>query len=37
VFFSSNPGIMIAEYFRDIGNNVSMMADSMSLWAEALR
>jgi hypothetical protein len=33
--FSS--GITIAEYFRDMGYNVSMMADSTSRWAEALR
>ncbi|KAL7162891.1 hypothetical protein ACSBR2_043209 [Camellia fascicularis] len=31
------PGITIAEYFRDMGYNVSMMADSTSRWAEALR
>jgi len=30
-------GITIAEYFRDMGMNVSMMADSTSRWAEALR
>ncbi|CAL5439298.1 unnamed protein product [Camellia sinensis] len=30
-------GITIAEYFRDMGYNVSMMADSTSCWAEALR
>ena len=30
-------GITIAEYFRDMGFNVSMMADSTSRWAEALR
>lgn len=30
-------GITLAEYFRDQGNNVSMMADSTSRWAEALR
>ncbi|AQK60306.1 vacuolar proton pump3 [Zea mays] len=29
--------ITIAEYFRDMGYNVSMMADSTSRWAEALR
>ena len=34
-FFPS--GITIAEYFRDMGYNVSMMADSTSRWAEALR
>eukprot|EP00357_Protocruzia_adherens_P031965 CAMPEP_0115043114 /NCGR_PEP_ID=MMETSP0216-20121206/46671_1 /TAXON_ID=223996 /ORGANISM="Protocruzia adherens, Strain Boccale" /LENGTH=585 /DNA_ID=CAMNT_0002425363 /DNA_START=142 /DNA_END=1900 /DNA_ORIENTATION=- len=30
-------GITISEYFRDMGYNVSMMADSTSRWAEALR
>lgn len=30
-------GVTIAEYFRDQGLNVSMMADSTSRWAEALR
>merc|ERR1711994_614192 len=30
-------GITLAEYFRDQGLNVSMMADSTSRWAEALR
>jgi len=30
-------GIALAEYFRDQGMNVSMMADSTSRWAEALR
>jgi V-type H+-transporting ATPase subunit A len=30
-------GITIAEYFRDMGMNVAMMADSTSRWAEALR
>ncbi|KAK0636295.1 ATP synthase alpha/beta family, nucleotide-binding domain-containing protein [Bombardia bombarda] len=30
-------GITIAEYFRDQGMNVAMMADSSSRWAEALR
>ncbi|CAL1703923.1 unnamed protein product [Somion occarium] len=30
-------GITLAEYFRDQGNNVAMMADSTSRWAEALR
>ncbi|WJX95686.1 H(+)-transporting two-sector ATPase [Trifolium repens] len=30
-------GITLAEYFRDMGYNVSMMADSTSKWAEALR
>lgn len=30
-------GITISEYFRDQGLNVSMMADSTSRWAEALR
>ena len=27
----------MSEYFRDMGYNVSMMADSTSRWAEALR
>lgn len=30
-------GITIAEYFRDQGYDVAMMADSTSRWAEALR
>lgn len=30
-------GITIAEYFRDQGFNVALMADSTSRWAEALR
>ncbi len=30
-------GITIAEYFRDQGYNVAIMADSTSRWAEALR
>ncbi|WP_282929104.1 V-type ATP synthase subunit A [Anaerococcus sp. Marseille-Q7828] len=30
-------GITIGEYFRDMGYNVAMMADSTSRWAEALR
>jgi V-type H+-transporting ATPase subunit A len=30
-------GITLAEYFRDMGFNVAMMADSTSRWAEALR
>lgn len=30
-------GITLAEYFRDMGNDVSMMADSTTRWAEALR
>ncbi|XP_042640853.1 V-type proton ATPase catalytic subunit A-like [Tyto alba] len=30
-------GITLAEYFRDMGHHVSMMADSTSRWAEALR
>lgn len=30
-------GITLSEYFRDMGSNVSMMADSTSRWAEALR
>jgi V/A-type H+-transporting ATPase subunit A len=30
-------GVTIAEYFRDMGYNVAIMADSTSRWAEALR
>eukprot|EP00850_Spirogloea_muscicola_P010616 SM000063S20006 [mRNA] locus=s63:256163:262032:- [translate_table: standard] len=30
-------GITLAEYFRDMGYNIAMMADSTSRWAEALR
>lgn len=30
-------GITLAEYFRDMGYHFSMMADSTSRWAEALR
>ena len=30
-------GITIAEYYRDMGYSVAMMADSTSRWAEALR
>lgn len=30
-------GICLAEYFRDMGMDVAMMADSTSRWAEALR
>lgn len=30
-------GITLSEYFRDMGLHVSMMADSTSRWAEALR
>uniref|UniRef100_A0A914YIG7 H(+)-transporting two-sector ATPase n=1 Tax=Panagrolaimus superbus TaxID=310955 RepID=A0A914YIG7_9BILA len=30
-------GITLAEYFRDMGLHVAMMADSTSRWAEALR
>ncbi|MDR1977179.1 MAG: V-type ATP synthase subunit A [Synergistaceae bacterium] len=30
-------GITIAEYYRDMGYDVAMMADSTSRWAEALR
>ena len=30
-------GITIAEYFRDMGNDVAVLADSTSRWAEALR
>lgn len=34
---SNISGITLSEYFRDMGYNVSMMADSTSRWAEALR
>ncbi len=30
-------GVSIAEYFRDMGYDVSLMADSTSRWAEAMR
>jgi len=30
-------GITIAEYFRDMGHTVALMADSTSRWAEAMR
>jgi len=30
-------GVAIAEYFRDMGYHVAMMADSTSRWAEAMR
>jgi V-type H+-transporting ATPase subunit A len=30
-------GITLSEYFRDMGYNIAMMADSTSRWAEALR
>ena len=30
-------GMTIAEYFRDMGHNVALMADSTSRWAEAMR
>ena len=30
-------GVTLAEYYRDMGYNVAMMADSTSRWAEALR
>ena len=30
-------GITIAEYYRDMGYDVAIMADSTSRWAEALR
>merc|ERR1712151_1247976 len=30
-------GVTTAEYFRDMGKNIAMMADSTSRWAEALR
>ena len=34
---SIHTGITIAEYFRDMGYSVALMADSTSRWAEALR
>ena len=34
---STYTGISIAEYFRDMGYSVALMADSTSRWAEALR
>lgn len=34
---SSYTGITIAEYFRDMGYDVALMADSTSRWAEAMR
>jgi len=37
ILYLFTSGITIAEYFRDMGYNVSMMADSTSRWAEALR
>src|SRR5664279_2146934 len=30
-------GVTIAEYYRDMGYRVALMADSLSRWAEALR
>ena len=30
-------GLTIAEYYRDMGDRVALMADSLSRWAEALR
>ena len=30
-------GMTIAEYYRDMGYNVAIIADSISRWAEALR
>jgi V-type H+-transporting ATPase subunit A len=33
----SYTGITLAEYYRDQGKNVAMIADSSSRWAEALR
>ncbi|MGE3887141.1 MAG: V-type ATP synthase subunit A [Vicinamibacterales bacterium] len=30
-------GLTVAEFFRDMGNRVAVMADSLSRWAEALR
>ena len=37
MLYCSFLGITLSEYFRDMGYNVSMMADSTSRWAEALR
>ena len=37
LYFIFHPGITLSEYFRDMGYHVSMMADSTSRWAEALR
>jgi len=37
LFDDTAAGITLAEYFRDMGYNVAMMADSTSRWAEALR
>jgi len=34
---SVNTGITIAEYYRDMGYDVALMADSTSRWAEAMR
>ena len=36
-FNAIKSGITIAEYFRDMGYSVALMADSTSRWAEALR
>ena len=30
-------GMTLAEYFRDMGYDISLMADSTSRWAEAMR
>jgi len=30
-------GVTIAEYYRDMGYNVSMVADSLSRWSESLK
>jgi V/A-type H+-transporting ATPase subunit A len=34
---SINTGLALAEYYRDMGYHVALMADSTSRWAEALR
>ena len=34
---ASTPAITLAEYFRDQGYHVALMADSTSRWGEALR
>ena len=37
VLFSLYSGLTLAEYYRDMGYHVAIMADSTSRWAEALR
>ena len=36
-FYAPYAGVAIAEYFRDMGYKVALMADSTSRWAEAMR